>query len=268
MLNLLRSEIFRLRKRPQAWILVVIMVFAVGTFYVAAGIAAAVVSDPSGPKETLELDRIFDNGMQLAQIVGVILTVVVASGLIGNEYSWNTIRPLVSRATSRNSLLGAKWITITLYSIGLFLVGLLACIGFSAVMSALLGNFDSIDTGLVTDWVVGFGRLLVANMPYVALGFSLSLLFRSNAVGIAGAIGIGLLEPALWALLGLLTDTFDSIRKFGLEYPSSLLANISTTWADPVTTSEAWRAAGVLSVWTAIFVGLTYYVFNRRDVAG
>jgi ABC-type transport system involved in multi-copper enzyme maturation permease subunit len=102
----------------------------------------------------------------------------------------------------------------------------------------------------------------------VALGFSLSLLFRSNAVGIAGAIGIRLLEPALWALLGLLTDTFESIQKFGLEYPSSLLANLSTTWADPVTTSEAWRAAGVLSVWTAIFVGLTYYVFNRRDVAG
>jgi ABC-type transport system involved in multi-copper enzyme maturation permease subunit len=227
-----------------------------------------VVSDPSGPKETLELDRIFDNGMQLAYLVGIILSVVVASGLIGNEYSWNTIRPLVARARSRNALLSAKWITVTLYSIGLFLVGLLSCIGFSAVTSALVGNFDGVSAGLVADWVAGFGRLLVASLPYAALAFCLSLLFRSNAVGIAVAIGIGLLEPALWSLLGLLTDAFEPVRKLGMDYPATLLSNMSTTFEDPVSMAEAWRAVATLTGWTAIFVGLTYYFFNKRDVTG
>lgn len=268
MVTLLRSEVFRLRKRPQAWILMVIMVLAVATFYVAAAISAAVMTDPSGPKETIELARIFDNGVQLARIVGLILAIVVAAGLIGNEYSWNTIRPLVARATSRSALLTAKWITITAFAIGLFLLGLLASIGFSAVTSAIVGVPGDFSTSMVGDWAIGFVRLLVADLPYVALAFCLTLVFRSNAVGIAVAIGIGLLEPVLWALLGMLGDAFDTVRQFGLEYSSSRLGDMSTTWSEPVSSAEAWQAVATLGAWTAIFVGLTYWVFNRRDITG
>ncbi|MBA3276272.1 MAG: hypothetical protein H0T72_10795, partial [Chloroflexia bacterium] len=54
MMHLLRSEIFRLRKRPQAWILALIMVLAVGAFYVALAIAASVISDPESTEDSLK----------------------------------------------------------------------------------------------------------------------------------------------------------------------------------------------------------------------
>jgi len=266
MINLLRSEIFRLRKRPQAWILGVIMVLAVGAFYVSLTVAASVLSDPSGTEEDLILPNIFENGMQIVTLIGYILTVVLASGLIGNEYSWNTIRPLLARARSRNALLSAKWITVLLYSIGLFLLGFLATIAFSAAASTIIGNFESVDAGTLGDWLVAFGRILISQLPYAALAFTLALIARSNAVGIAVGIGLGFLEPAIWGLLGLVTDAFDEVRKFGLEYPSTLLFNMNSGFDDDVSTGEAWRAVATLGVWVAILVAATYYFFNKRDV--
>lgn len=267
MIPLLRSEIFRLRKRPQAWILALIMVLAVGAFYVSLAIAASVISDPADAEESLILPNIFENGMQIATLIGYILTVVLASGLIGNEYSWNTIRPLLARAHSRSALLSAKWITVLLYSIGLFLLGFLATIAFSAASSAIVGNFESVDGGTLVDWTVAFGRTLISQLPYAVLAFTLALIARSNAVGIAVGIGLGFLEPAIWALLGLVTDAFDEVRKFGLEYPSNLLFTMNSNWADgPTSTTEAWRAVATLGVWVAIMVGATYYFFNKRDV--
>jgi ABC-type transport system involved in multi-copper enzyme maturation permease subunit len=265
MMHLLHSEIFRLRKRPQAWILALIMVLAVGAFYGSLAIAATVMSDPEDTKESLVLPNIFENGMQIVTLVGYILTVVLASGLIGNEYSWNTIRPLVARSRSRSALLSAKWITVFLYSSCLFLVGLVTTIAFSSVSSAVVGAFEGVDAALLADWVLGFARVLVSQLPYVALAFSLALITRSNAVGIAVGIGMGFLEPAIWGLLGLVTDAFDSVRKFGLEYPSTLLFNMNSEMED-VSTGEAWRAVATLAVWVVILVSATYYFFNKRDI--
>jgi ABC-2 type transport system permease protein len=241
------------------------MILGVGAFYTALTIAAFAMSDPSDAKESLQLPSIFDNGMQIATIVGYILTVVLASGLIGNEYSWNTIRPLLARARSRSALLSAKWITVLLYSVGLFLVGLLATIAFSAGTSAIVGNFEGADAEMIGEWLVSFGRILIGQLPYVALAFCLALITRSNAVGIAVGIGVGFLEPAIWGLLGLVTDAFDTVRKFGLEYPSTLLFNMNTGMED-ITTNEAWGAAATLGGWIVLFVVLTYYFFNKRDV--
>jgi len=266
MMHLLRSEIFRLRKRPQAWILALIMVLAVGAFYVALAIAASVIADPASTEESLKLPNIFENGMQIATLLGYILTVVLASGLIGNEYSWNTIRPLLARARTRSALLSAKWVTVLLYSVGLFLVGFIATIVFSAVTSSIVGGFESVDGAMIGDWTVAFGRTLVSQLPYAALAFALALITRSNAVGIAVGIGLGFLEPAIWGLLGLVTSAFDEVRKFGLEYPSTLLFNMNSGLGDNASSGEAWRAVATLGVWVAIMVGATYYFFNKRDV--
>lgn len=265
MMHVLQSEIFRLRKRPQAWILILIMVVGAGAFYVAAAIAASVISDPDGAKESLQLPNIYENGMFIVAFAGFILSVVVASGLIGNEFSWNTIRPLVARSRSRNALLSAKWITLILYTILLFLVGFLAVIGFSAVTSALLGTWKGVDASLVGEWLTSFVRLVYSQFPYVALAFFLALITRSNAVGIAVGIGLGFFEQAIWSLLGLTAGVFETIQQFGIDYPSRVLLDINS--GDGMHSAmDGWRAAGMLGVWTVLFIGLSYYFFNKRDV--
>lgn len=265
MMHLLQSEIFRLRKRPQTWIMALIMVLGVSAVYAGFAIAALVMSDPSSPEESLVLPMVFETGMQFVTLAGFILMVVVASSLIGNEYGWNTIRPLLARARSRNALLTAKWITVAFYTVALFVVGLVATILFSAVASLAIGNYEGISGSLLLDWIVSFGRMVLGQIPYAALAFCLALLTRSNAAGIAGGIGLGILEPAVWELLKLMTDSFESVRKFGLDYPSTQMYLMNTGFED-VSTGEAWRSAATLGVWCIAFVALTYYFFNKRDV--
>lgn len=265
MMHLLRSELFRLRKRPQTWILAIIMVGAAGAFYAAMTAAAFILSDPTHVEENLQPGRVFQSGMQLVVFTAYVLASVQAAGLIGNEFGWNTIRPLLARASSRNAMLTAKWITVLLATTTLFVIGFVAALMFSTVGSLVVGSFEGLGATAVADMVLSMVRVLVSQLPYSVLAFSVALFTRSNAAGIAVGIGMGILEPAVWGLLSLVTGAFDSIRKFGLEYPSILLFNMSAG-IEHVSAWEAWRAVIVLCVWSVLMVIGTYMVFNRRDV--
>ncbi len=265
MIHLLRSELFRLRKRPQSWILGIIMFLVVAAFYSGLTIASFLLSDPTGTEQNLQLGSVFENGMQIVTLTGSILTVVFAAGLIGNEFGWNTIRPLLARASSRSALLSAKWITLFVASIALFFVGLIATLAFSALGSAVAGAFEGVAAGAVLDWVVEFARLVFSQLPYTVMAFAVALLTRSNAAGIAVGIGFGIVEALVWSLVSLMTDAFESVRKFGIEYPSALLASMDPGM-DDASTAEMWRAVAVLTVWMVCMVVATYWVFNRRDV--
>jgi len=265
MLHLLRSELFRLRKRPQSWILFLIMFLSTGGLYVAFAIAAIASSDADRIRDELVLSRVFQSGMQFGSLVGFILIVVMSAGLIGNEYGWNTIRPLIARSPGRGALLTAKWITVAICTVALFLFGLVVAIVFSAVTSAIAGNFEGVSGSLLGDWAVSFGRLVISNAPYAALAFTLALVARSNAAGISVGLGLAFVEPLIWALLGLLSDRFDSVAEFGIAFGSDELANMNGQ-NELVSTGEAWRAVILMAVYTAIFVVISYAVFRRRDV--
>lgn len=263
--HLLRSELFRLRKRPQSWVLFLIMFLSTGGLYIAFAIAASLSSETDGARDELVLPKVFQAGMQSGSLVGFILIVVMAAGLIGNEYGWNTIRPLIARSRSRGALLTAKWITVSLGTVALFLFGLIVAIVFSAVTSVIAGNFEGVTGSLLGDWLVSFGRLLLSNAPYAAFAFTIALVTRSNAAGIAVGLGLAFVEPLIWALLGLLSDRFDAAAEFGIAHNSSVLTNMNGHNA-LVSSGEAWRAATLTTVYTAIVVAISYAVFRRRDV--
>lgn len=268
MLSLLRSELFRLRKRPQAAILVLVTVLLTGGIYAAFFIASRVIDDRSEQAaivQDLAFPGVFRIGMEIGSLFVSIMLIVMASGLIANEYGWDTIRPLVTRARSRSSLLTAKWITVVLYTLLLFLVTFLSSVLFSAVTSSLAGEFVGPSTELLREWGAGFGRAVVAILPFVVIAFSIALLTRSNAAGISVGIAVGVLEPALWALLGLLSDRFDTLRTFGIDYHSTRLLGMNSG-PERVSAGDAWISVGVLAAYMAAFVAVSYIVFNRRDV--
>jgi len=112
--------------------------------------------------------------------------------------------------------------------------------------------------------IFSFGRILLTMAPAVALAFMLSLVARSIAAGIAVSIGIGFLEPAIFGLLGALSDVFHTIEKFGMAWGASQLLSIG--YSDSTTTTEAWQGAAACVIYTVIFVTISYVVFRRRDV--
>lgn len=262
MIHLLRSELFRLRKRPQTWLLLIIA-FGLTAFMYAGFVIGARVTDPQDADELRDLltfPNLDDFGLSIGLgFFGSVMVIIIAAGMMGNEYSWNTLRPLTARARSRFGLMTAKVITAILYS-AVFMVVLAALVaGLSLLSSAIAG----IDAGASADTVMDAarftGKVIIGNLPYVAAAFLLATVARSNAAGIAGALGLSFIEQPLMQLLGLATDVFETIERYGIAYNVNQLVF-------PSGDVDILRPIVILLVYTAAFFAIAYAVFLRRDV--
>lgn len=264
MQGLLRSEVFRAQKRAQSWILVAIIVAIETLFYGGMTIAQAVREDGASLRESLLVATIEDNGLAFLGLVGPILAVIFASSLIGSEYGWNTLRPVLARARTRTALLSAKWLTALLYVAVLAAVGVLITMVAATVSSLVAGEGAGWSLSTLVDAVVISGRFVLGFLPLAALALFVALLARSNAAGIAIGVAYGFVEPVVLGLLGALSDVFETITKGSLYWNTERLLTLGGE--NDVTVNDAWASAGILALWVALFVALSYRVFGRRDV--
>jgi ABC-2 type transport system permease protein len=264
MLPLFRSELFRIQKRTQTWILSGLVTLAVILFYGGFTIAHFVRPDSTNIIESLQVSRIYDNGLGIAALISTIMVVIFSSSLIGSEYGWNTLRPVLARARSRVSLLSAKWATVALYVVLLSTASVIITILASAIGSMIAGEPSGLQASTVIDAVEITARYAMALAPSAALAMFVALALRSNAAGIAIGIAFTFVEPLIFALLGAISDVFKTIEKGGISWN----ANRLTTFAgnNDITAANAWTSAGVLALWVLLFVALSYRIFTRRDV--
>lgn len=268
MINLLSSEWFRLRKRSQSWILFVIALALIALIYGGFVLAGLLTSgqDSQDLREQATFSNFSEFGISMAVgFFGSVMLIIIAAGMMGNEFSWNTLRPLVARARSRASLLTAKYLALLIYSV-LFIAALtLAVAGLFLIGSMVLGEPSGFSMSVLWDGVVFAFKLGYTNLPYLALAFLLATAFRSNAAGIAGALGLSFIEQPIFLLLRLASDFFEKIEKWGLSYNVAEFANFSGADIDTAAGVD-WRAGGILGLYTVIFVAISYIVFLRRDV--
>lgn len=260
--SLLRSELFRIRKRPQSWLMLALATLFVALIYggMTIGTFFANGGDANDLRETIAFNDLRDFGLSLNSLFGGIMLAIFAAGVFGNEYSWNTIRPLLARARSRSSLVTAKFSIVAIYTV-LFTVALaVLTVAISLISTIVAGgswNFSGDEAGKSAAFVLG---LIVTNLPYLALAVLVGMWSKSNAAGIGVAIGISFIEPAIWPLLGMALDAFDSIQKFGMNW------NVQHILFDWSGSQRNWLSVVILLIYTVIFVALTYRVFLRRDV--
>ncbi|HVL22548.1 MAG TPA: ABC transporter permease [Thermomicrobiales bacterium] len=263
MIHLLRSELFRMRKRAQSWILIVIAFLLTGLFYGGFTIGAMVSSGQNAAdlKEPLPFDQLTDFGLSIALgFFGGVLLVIIAAGMMGNEFSWNTLRPLVARATSRPALISAKLLTLLIYSV-VFMLVVAALTALLSIVSSLIAGVDTaFSMSALADAFWFTIRTIVVSMPILTFAFFMATLTRSNAAAIAGALGLSFIEPTVFGLLGQISDTFKTIRKGGIEY------NVSNVLVNGLDSRGEWISLGVVLLYTTLFVGLSYWIFLRRDV--
>lgn len=269
MFYLLQSELFRLRKRPMSWVMPVILGGLIAAFYVIFYFAARHSPNPTR-LDRITLPWVFNGGGTFVIQIGIILLTVLASSVIGSEYSWNTIRPLLARARSRDGMLTAKWITVALYTVLLVVFGMVVSVVASYIMSRVAGLDTGASADLFRHVAIGTGRLIWAAAPYAALAFLIALWSRSNAAGISVGLAVFFVEPIAWLLLRQFNTVFDTIQKAGISWNATELinANMHSTAGDylPVSATRAWESAGVLGIYVVIAVVLTYVILNRRDV--
>lgn len=260
MFNLLSSEIFRLRKRSQSWILFVIASALIAFIYAGVVIGAVTVTGP----DAVELSELvtfanfqdFGIGMSLG-FFGAVMLIIIAAGMMGNEFAWNTLRPLVARARSRSGLLTAKYLALLLYSVVFAIATTLAVAGVIMISSQIVDEPSGFSMSVLGEGFVFSFQVLYALLPYLALALLLATAFRSNAAGIAGSLGLNFIEEPIWLLLSFASSIFENVREWGLAYSVTRFATVD---------GADMRSALILAGYTALFVGISYVIFLRRDV--
>jgi ABC-type transport system involved in multi-copper enzyme maturation permease subunit len=273
MLQILDSELFRLLRRPQTWIMpllasgFILLYYLIGYTQYRSGTDA---EQADIRQSVQQLSSIFENGMQIWRVVALIMIVVASSSLIGSEHGWNTLRPLVARASSRTNLLAAKWTVVGLYTAFMVLAGVAVSLLAATLVSFLMGGSVSLPIAVWDDVLIGLLRWTIATLPYAAIAFAAALVTRSNAAGIAIGIGLNFAELLIIGLLLELVNGFETVVEYGINWNVQQMVNITTedggTIMDPVSTGQVWKSTAILLCYCALAIGISYRVFMRRDI--
>ncbi|BEP13542.1 hypothetical protein acdb102_18530 [Acidothermaceae bacterium B102] len=193
-----------------------------------------------------------------------LLTCLVAGDIFSAEDHYGTWTSILTRSISRRGVFTGKVLAAATYAVvvlvlltlsslatGVLLVGHQSLIGLS-------GNVVSPGpaAGLVlASWAVALPGVLVS----ASLGVVLSVLSRNSLAGIVGPTVAGLVFQLLLLVPGL-----GPVRAV---LPNASFIAWHGLWADPTFTGPVLTATLADLVYVAVFLGVAWWSFHRRDIA-
>ncbi len=287
-MNGLRSELYRLARRPMPWVLLGLIALLIIALYglLFASIGAqeqAANAQPGGSgqqgveslKRILTLRAVPEFTAGLAQAIAVVLGVILVSSSIGTEYAWGTLRTMIPR-TGRRRFIGAKLLSLAGFAFLLTLVAFLAGILGALAVSAL-GGFDrSVDPDFLARLAGAIGRTWFVELPFLAMAFGIAIWTRSSAAGIAATLIVFFVEGAVTSILAGLGPSYAGIGNGLLGRNVTSIARLNAAPGAPVSPQAAAGAAQlldpglaalILAAYTVLFVGIAVWRFLRKDIA-
>ncbi len=277
MIQLLRIELFKIFKRPRTYIsfgiiAAIAMLLELALMANGKDFTDFVMQSLDG---SFTLGGVIVNGylvtyviLQLLLIHVPLLVALVAADELAGEANLGTLRLLLTKPISRSKIVLAKFLASVTYSFLLLIW--LAIVGL-ALSLVLFGDGDMInlksDTvtllqnhDVMWRYMAAFGFASLAMTAVAAIALLLSV-FAENAIGpIIGTMGIVIF---LTIITNLGLPVFQAIKPF-------LITTHMIAWKgffdDPVPYAAIARSAVVLLIYTVALVGLTMYIFKRKDI--
>ena len=193
----------------------------------------------------------------------------------GCEYSWGTMRPVLSRGVGRGRFLAAK-LSVMLMVTAAGLVIVAAAIAVSSfIADAISATEPSQGYGSISllDLLALYGRVVYSFLPYIALGlFFISL---APSEGVATGLSLAYYFSEQVIILPLLAAALSwADRLFGFllspntaawqSVPSGLEIEIATIGGIP----EMTHGFIFVTVYAAALAAAAIALFMRRDIAG
>lgn len=212
---------------------------------------------------------VIDNAM-LSSVISL-LTIIVAGGIVANEFRWGTIKQLLIRPIPRSLILLSKYIAVLIFALItlvflLILSWLTGALVFGVAGSnpeLVIRNYEGIvSVSAIGEVVSGYGFKLVNLFMMATFAFMISSIFRNSALAIGTAV---FLMMAGTSIVQFFAD------KAWSKY--ILFANTDLTVYDsrlgPVSEEMTMGfSIGVLAVYWVIFMAAAWLFFTKRDVAG
>ncbi|MBD2863912.1 ABC transporter permease [Paenibacillus oceani] len=219
-----------------------------------------------------EEQSVWGTVQSLSMLTSIItlLSVIVAADSIASEFSWGTIKMLLTRPVGRTKLLMAKYVSVVGFA--LMLIGILAAAGFVQGLidhgfgHVALPHLTLIDgavqeKSMILHTLQTYGLKSVNLLMIVTFAFMISAVARSSSMSV-------LLSCVL--LFTGTTVTFLFGEKAWAKY--ILFANTNLTpYLDggaPLPGMTLGFSIVMLTAYFAMFHAAAWYFFTRRDVAG
>jgi ABC-2 type transport system permease protein len=271
------AEVLKLRKRPTVWVLgalwLVILLFFLYLlpalfFTITLADAPAEVASETSLQEQLPVLAPENLATYLLRFLfpglGMTLALILGALVAGSEYSWGTIKIVLSQGPGRLAVLSGKLLALLSLIVIFVFVAFLGA-GVSSLAVALFSGASLVrPPAMVLLGGLGAGALML--VVWAAFGFALATLFRNTAL----AVGLGLIysfavEPALLNL-STMNESLQSLVRF---FPGTNTSALSFTFEDPALREGLLSPAQsilVVLVYTAVFILTAALVFWRRDV--
>lgn len=197
-----------------------------------------------------------------------LLTIIIGSSIISNEYKWGTIKLLLIRPVSRNVILLSKFVATFVFAlltmIFLFLISMLGggiFFGLEGVNpNTVISTADGFEyVPIVGEVMSEYAYRIVDLIMVSTLAFMISTIFKNSSI----AVGIG-----VFILMGgnLITGIFSRYEwsKYLLfanldlqQYKSGNVLIEGMTLGFSIT---------MLIIYFVVFVALAWTFFNKRDI--
>lgn len=271
------AEVLKLRKRPTVWVLgalwLVILLFFLYLlpalfFTITLADAPAEVASETSLQEQLPVLAPENLATYLLRFLfpglGMTLALILGALVAGSEYSWGTIKIVLSQGPGRLAVLSGKLLALLSLIVIFVFVAFLGA-GVSSLAVALFSGASLVrPPAMVLLGGLGAGALML--VVWAAFGFALATLFRNTAL----AVGLGLIysfavEPAL-SNLSTMNESLQSLVRF---LPGTNTAALSFAFEDPGLRESLLSPAQstlVVLAYTVVFILAAALVFWRRDV--
>lgn len=267
-----RAEWLKLSRRPAIWILAALFwlgILIAGYFFWFLYIKLIQGANPGTPPPDLGNSFLVPNAL-LEDIVPKIRTfgapigLILGTLLVGGEYSWGTLKTILTQRPGRLALLGGKFLGLAVFTLLLAVGALLLSYIVSLITALVIGASGAPPSALNLLKGVGGSWLILA--VWTTFGAALATIFRSSAL----AIGIGLVytlvvETAVSTVSSFLTQ-LEGLNNALPGTNAGILADALS--GNPATgaTPSAGQAVAILISYVVVFVAITALITRQRDV--
>ncbi len=268
---LTRWEWFKLRRRWVPWIILGFVLVIVQLLFWLVATLSDDVSYQS-PSENIA------NGLGFSAFFGPFIAVILAAAVLGGEYGWGTLRPVLSKGAGRWQFLASKIAVVVLVTAAILIILSITVMISGFIAEAILTADPQIEGYGAISWVdllALFGRMIYAFVPYIALALFLVVLTTSNGVGIGLSLGYYIAETVI--LTPILANFSWSDQVFAYMLGPSVRAwqavqgneggpgsNIATIGG----ISDMAHGAIFVTIYAVVLGGAALALFLRRDIAG
>ncbi|MFD7159177.1 ABC transporter permease [Kribbella sp. NPDC059898] len=275
-----RAELLKLRKRSAVWVLfgaglVLSLIFGYLLPYLAYATGDNTPSTTGVPRAEVLRGmlpaRVIDNTIGGYPIFAGALALVLGAIVIGGEYTWGTLKTVLTQRPRRLTILAAQFLAlgtmIALWVLGIFAACALCSVGIAAAENGAM-NFPGVVglvKGLAGGWLVLMmwclaGAVLAVAFRNVALPIGLGVVWILGIETLLAGVVSSLLPGLKW-LANLLPGTNAGSLVFSVTGMAA--ADAPPGVRDAV---GGGRALLTLIAYCTVFAGLAAWTMRRRDV--